>query len=266
MRARNIKPGFFLNEDLSEVDYATRLLFIGLWCFADCCGRFEWKPKKIHAAIFPYDHELDIEKMLCNLMSLHLITCQDKVGYVPCFLKHQNPHPHEAKSVLPVYKEQIQEDSECNKMSLHLMKCQADVLNPDVLNPDVLNPTTSCSEPEKTPASDLKEEIIFKIPLIDKTYIGITQSDVNKWQDVFPAVNIIPELKRIALWCEDNPTKKKTRRGANRFISAWLERKQNQGGAIRSLGFKNNGYSQGMPARTVNNINAAMEFINEGTK
>jgi len=139
MRSRNIKPGFFLNESLSETDFATRLLFIGLWCFADREGRFEWKPKKIHAAIFPYDHNIDINQMLCNLMSLHLITCNDGVGFIPCFLKHQHPHPHEAKSVLPDVSEPNQIDSECNKMSLQNLKCQADIRNPDIRNPDFNN-------------------------------------------------------------------------------------------------------------------------------
>ncbi len=41
MRSRNIKPDFFLNEDLAEVSHTSRLLFIGLWCFADRDGRFE---------------------------------------------------------------------------------------------------------------------------------------------------------------------------------------------------------------------------------
>jgi len=34
-RSRNIKPGFFSNEHLAEVDFATRLLFIGMWAEAD---------------------------------------------------------------------------------------------------------------------------------------------------------------------------------------------------------------------------------------
>lgn len=100
MRSRNIKPGFFLNCELAEVDFATRLLFIGLWCYADREGRFEWKPKQIKAAIFPYDN-VNIEKLLCNLMSCHVITSNDGVGYIPHFKKHQHPHPHEAKSILP---------------------------------------------------------------------------------------------------------------------------------------------------------------------
>ena len=55
MRARNIKPGFFKNDTLAELDFAGRLLFIGLWGLADREGRLEDRPKKIKAEIFPYD-------------------------------------------------------------------------------------------------------------------------------------------------------------------------------------------------------------------
>ena len=40
-RSRNIKPGFFSNEHLAELDFATRLLFIGMWTEADREGRRE---------------------------------------------------------------------------------------------------------------------------------------------------------------------------------------------------------------------------------
>lgn len=134
MRARNIKPGFFLNCELSDVDFASRLLFIGLWCYADREGRFEWKPKQIKAAIFPYDN-VNIEKLLCNLMSLHVITRHDTTGYIPHFKKHQNPHPHEAKSILP----EKPELNQCHDMALNVTKCNADVIIPDTMIPDVRN-------------------------------------------------------------------------------------------------------------------------------
>lgn len=122
MRSRNIKPGFFLNCELAEVDFASRLLFIGLWCYADREGRFEWKPKQIKAAIFPYD-DVKIEKMLCNLMSLHFITRHDNVGYIEHFKKHQHPHPHEAKSILP------EKPNDINVIACHtnVIACQEDL-------------------------------------------------------------------------------------------------------------------------------------------
>ena len=136
MRSRNIKPGFFLNCELAEVDFASRLLFIGLWCYADREGRFEWKSKQIKAAIFPYDN-VNIDKLLDSLLSLHVITCHDKVGYIPHFKKHQNPHPHEAKSVLPEKPQQNQDVITCNDMSCNVTKCNADVRIEDVRIEDI---------------------------------------------------------------------------------------------------------------------------------
>lgn len=139
MRSRNIKPGFFINEQLAEVDFQTRLLFIGLWCFADREGRFEWIPKRIKAALFPYDDKLNIDKMLCNLMSLHFITRNDNIGYIENFAKHQHPHPHEAKSSLP----QKHEQNQCHGMSLLVTKCQEDIRIEDIIIPDIRKEDTT---------------------------------------------------------------------------------------------------------------------------
>jgi hypothetical protein len=134
MRARNIKPGFFENEKLAELPPLTRILYIGLWCYADREGRFEWRPKRIKAVILPYD-DCDIDEML---MSLHVMTFlgmydtpNGKVGFIPKFKEHQNPHPHEAKSKLPAKSE----SNQCHDMSLHVsdksVECNADSLIPD---------------------------------------------------------------------------------------------------------------------------------------
>lgn len=55
MRIRTIKPTFWTNDELAELDALTRLLFIGLWNMADVRGRLEDRPKRIKAAILPYD-------------------------------------------------------------------------------------------------------------------------------------------------------------------------------------------------------------------
>ena len=103
-RARNIKPGFFLNDELAEVAPLGRLLFAGLWLLADREGRIEDRPKKIKAEIFPYD-DCDVDMLLDSLMQHGFISRYEAQG-IKCiqvvnFTKHQNPHPKEAKSVLP---------------------------------------------------------------------------------------------------------------------------------------------------------------------
>ena len=104
MRARNIKPGFFKNDTLAELDFAGRLLFIGLWGIADRAGRLEDRPKKIKAEVFPYD-AVDVDSCLGELARLGFILRYEAEGerYIQIvnFDKHQNPHPREAASTIP---------------------------------------------------------------------------------------------------------------------------------------------------------------------
>ena len=104
MRSRNIKPGFFKNDTLAELDFAGRLLFIGLWGIADREGRLEDRPKKIKAEVFPYD-EVNVDAFLGELARLGFILRYEVDGerYIQIvhFDKHQNPHPREAPSNIP---------------------------------------------------------------------------------------------------------------------------------------------------------------------
>ena len=100
-----MKPGIFSNEELAELPIAARYLFIGLWAIADRAGRLEDRPRRIQAAIFPYDHDVNIEELLASLEAGGFIESyvvgEQKLIWLPTFRHHQNPHPHEPESVLP---------------------------------------------------------------------------------------------------------------------------------------------------------------------
>jgi hypothetical protein len=103
-RARNIKPGFFVNEDLIELPALTRLLFIGLWTIADREGRLEDRPKRIKIQLMPGDN-CDTDQMLSELQSKNFIT-RYVVGnqsfiQIDNFSQHQNPHVKEPASSIP---------------------------------------------------------------------------------------------------------------------------------------------------------------------
>ena len=102
MRARNIKPGFFKNEDLAECGPFSRLLFIGLWCMATREGVIEYRPKKIKAEIFPYeDGKCKVEELLEQLEKFQFISILEhsdtkhRIIVINNFVKHQNPHRNE---------------------------------------------------------------------------------------------------------------------------------------------------------------------------
>lgn len=103
-RARNIKPSFFINEELVELPFSTRLLFIGLWTIADREGRLEDKPKKIKMALFPADN-LDIDEAINELQSGGFVKRytieENQYIQILAFKKHQNPHIKEPASTIP---------------------------------------------------------------------------------------------------------------------------------------------------------------------
>ncbi len=105
-RARNIKHGFFTNEQLALCPFEARLLFAGLWLLADREGRLEDRPLKIKANIMPFDN-VDCDQLLTVLENNDLITRYSRDGrkciWINTFLEHQKPHHNEPASDLPEY-------------------------------------------------------------------------------------------------------------------------------------------------------------------
>jgi len=103
-RARNLKPSFFMNEELAACGFDCMILFAGLWCHADREGRLEDRPARIKAHIFPY-HDVPTPKLLDKLVAKGFITRYSVTGnnYIQIinFTKHQNPHVKEQASTIP---------------------------------------------------------------------------------------------------------------------------------------------------------------------
>lgn len=108
LRSRIIKPGFFTNDVLSELEPLCRLLFIGLWCMADREGRIIYRPKKIKIEILPYD-DCNIEnyiKILSDKKFIFLYKPQKSeeiLIQINNWHKHQHLHPREAESTLSAF-------------------------------------------------------------------------------------------------------------------------------------------------------------------
>jgi hypothetical protein len=103
-RTRDLKPGFFTNEDLAQLPPLARLLFQGLWCHADREGRLEDRPARLKVQILPYD-DCDADDLLNKLASAGFIRRYQvdfaKFIQVVTFTDHQKPHPKEQVSEIP---------------------------------------------------------------------------------------------------------------------------------------------------------------------
>lgn len=89
---RTIKPDFWVDEKVVECSVVARLLFIGLWNFADNDGRMEYRPAKIKMQIFPADsHQIPplIDELKREgLVSVYAVDDKEYLQ-VTNFAKHQ---------------------------------------------------------------------------------------------------------------------------------------------------------------------------------
>lgn len=135
-RSRNIKPGFFKNEDLAECTPWARLCFIGLWTLADREGRLEDRPKRIKGELFAFD-SVEVEPLLCELADRGFIARYEVDGVavicIPTFLKHQNPHHREQPSELP--------SPQSPGLSIHGMTQKPEAFSSMTPKPEALTPS-----------------------------------------------------------------------------------------------------------------------------
>lgn len=80
-------------------------------------------------------------------------------------------------------------------------------------------------------SSMLEAKTVISLTLNDKTEYSITEEKVNEWKELYPAVDVIQELRKMKGWLDANPSKRKTRRGILKFVNSWLSRAQDKGGS-----------------------------------
>lgn len=97
-----------------------------------------------------------------------------------------------------------------------------------------------CPEPSKSEAPDQsmpeeKEPPVLLIPLVtkDKTtgnpdIFPITQSQIDQWGELFPALDVPQVLREIKAWNLANPANRKTKTGILKHITGWLTKEQNK--------------------------------------
>jgi phage replisome organizer, putative, N-terminal region len=74
-------------------------------------------------------------------------------------------------------------------------------------------------------------ESIIMLPLNDKSEYPIFQPQLAEWAQLYPAVDVLQELRKMRGWLESNPQKRKTKTGVLRFVNNWLSREQDRGGS-----------------------------------
>lgn len=73
---------------------------------------------------------------------------------------------------------------------------------------------------------DVCAEPLIGLPLNDGSEHPVTEEDVEEYHRLYPAVDVMQQLRNMRGWLLANPARKKTRRGIRAFISTWLQKEQ----------------------------------------
>lgn len=242
MPSRFLKESICRSEEIDSLTWFEEVLFYRLIVACDDYGRFDARPKIIKGQCFPLKDITgkDIDKALEKLSEVGLIVVYEAQGrpvlQMKTWEKHQTTRAKQSK--YPPFDETcIQMYSDVNKSS----------------NP--IADDTKAGSCKKAPEPTVPEEPpVITLLLNTGEEYGIVQSDIAEWQELYPAVDIMQELRNMKGWCKENAAKRKTARGIRRFITSWLAREQNRGGTV--------GYKKAS-SQQANYGNRLSELLNE---
>ncbi|RMH40934.1 MAG: DUF4373 domain-containing protein, partial [Gammaproteobacteria bacterium] len=77
---------------------------------------------------------------------------------------------------------------------------------------------TVCAERISAPTEKIA------LPLKNGNDYLVTNDDLTEWRAAVPGVDVLAELRKMRLWLDANPSKRKTPKGIRRFVASWLSR------------------------------------------
>lgn len=108
------------------------------------------------------------------------------------------------------------------------MATQVSIGKDSIGKDSIVEANAFCPEPETVSGPP-----VISLPLNDGTEYKVFQNQCQEWAGLYPAVDVMQQLRNMRGWLDSNPSRRKTKRGVKAFINSWLSREQNRGGAQR---------------------------------
>lgn len=231
MPNRIIKESICRSEEIDSLSWFEEVLFYRLIVVCDDFGRYDGRAKIIKGSCFPLKDvtEKNINEALDKLSAVGLVRVYETQGrpYLQLITWADHQRIRNQKSKYPEY------TSDCKLLSFDSGGQQTKSSdNKCVRNPIQSESKTEsesnhniCSEQQVAP-----EPPVITLLLNTGAEYPITQADVKGWMELYPAVDVMQELRAMKGWCGANPKKRKTAGGIKRFVNSWLAKEQNKGG------------------------------------
>lgn len=214
MPDRIIKESICTSDTLDQLTWFEEVFWHRLVVNCDDYGRFDARPAILKSRLFPLKSgvtDKNVTDALHKLSTVGLATLYECDGrpylQLVTWAKHQRIRAKKSKYPGP--------DNACCQLTADDGKCPR---NPIQSNPNPIECAPELSGPP-----------VIQLPLNDKSEYPIQQGQAEEWRTLYPAVDVMQELRKMRGWLEANPAKRKTPRGILRFVNSWLAREQDKG-------------------------------------
>jgi len=227
-----IKPEFWSDEKLAALSLQARLIYIGLWNLSDDYGVVKGHPSWLKNSVLPYDgvSPAQFESWLAELERIRriipFISDGEKFYSISNFQKHQTINrPSQTRNPDPPAS--ILEGSLSTHGALTdetETERETEIKTTTAANRQVSSPPPPPPKPVARVSSSAKERIAFDYET--GHFQHVLPELVAKWQEAYPAVDVLSELHRMEAWALANPVNRKS--NWQRFIVNWLTKSQDR--------------------------------------
>lgn len=229
-RIRTIKPEFCVSEQLAECSTSARLLFVLMWMFCDDGGVHPASARTLKMECFPGDpfSVADVEGWVNELRRVRLLRTFKRSGKEYWWVsgwKHQKIDRPTYKYPGPLNKSDFVDPSTIDRRAVD------DPSPPESSLPESSLPegsNTSCAAPQRDASPPNAAQVPITIPLNDGSEFPVTSAQVAEWTSLYPAIDVLQELRNARGWNLANPKRRKTRRGVVAHLTSWLARAQDK--------------------------------------
>lgn len=233
MPNRIVKESVCTSEKIASLSDFEFRLWVGLITQADDAGRGDARPAIIKGHVFPLRDRVtakDIDASLHALAAKGCVSLYEIDGkpyfWFPSWAEHQR-----IRDCKPKYPEPPEKDAspqiaaDCGDLRQVAADCGLNTIQSEYNTNPNTNPNNS-AEPQSASAPPA-----ITLTLNDGTEYPVPEGQCREWEGLYPAVDVMQQLRQMKAWLDANPTRRKTKRGINGFIVRWLSKEQDRGGA-----------------------------------
>lgn len=219
MPTRIIRDGILTSERVNALSERAELFYRRLMSVVDDHGRYTANPTLLRASCYP----LKLDCMKEDSIRKHLAEAEG-AGLIVLYMVSGKPYLQildfgqrvQSKSKYPE-----PTDGEMKLTVIHGGSPEKTALDGVVVEDEVgllgAAPATPASPP------------VVSISLNDGSDYHFSEEQVRELSGLYPAADVLAELRKMQGWAIANPTRRKTRSGLLRFATSWLSKEQDKG-------------------------------------